>query len=100
MKGVKTGGRHKGTPNKLTQTVREILAELNCNSIEGMALLAMDKNNTPELRGRMYAELAQYEYSKRRAVELSGIDGAPVEVNVTNDLISQVRSLIAARSAK
>ena len=42
-----------------------------------MARIAMDENNAPELRGRMYAELAQYTAPKLRAIEHSG------EANVT-----------------
>ena len=40
--------------------------------VEGMAKLAADENNSAELRGRMYAELAQYVAPKRKAVEHSG----------------------------
>ncbi|MHB8698275.1 MAG: hypothetical protein ACYC9J_09680 [Sulfuricaulis sp.] len=36
-----------------------------------MARLAMDEANPPELRGRMFAELAQYVAPKRRAMEIS-----------------------------
>ena len=45
-----------------------------------MALIAMDESNPPELRGRMYAELAMYIAPKRRATELTGADGAPIAV--------------------
>lgn len=41
-------------------------------SVECMAKLAADENNSAELRGRMYAELAQYVAPKRKAVEHSG----------------------------
>lgn len=70
--GLKTGGRKKGTPNKRTQEIQDRLAELNCDPVEGMAKLAMDPENSPELRGRMYSELAQYVYPKRKAIEHSG----------------------------
>lgn len=70
--GMKTGGRKKGTPNKRTQELQDRLAELDCDPVEGMARLAMDPNNNPELRGRMYSELAQYVYPKRKAIEHSG----------------------------
>ncbi|MEI7658898.1 MAG: hypothetical protein WCK33_12625 [Phycisphaerae bacterium] len=58
--GFKTGGRTKGTPNKRTVEVMEKLEALGCDPIEGMARLAMDTSNPPELRGRMLSELAQY----------------------------------------
>ncbi len=74
-KGRKTGGRQKGTPNKATQDVVARLKELGCDPIEGMAALALDTKNTPELRGRMFAELAQYVAPKRKAVEHSAEPG-------------------------
>ena len=64
-------GRVKGVPNKRTLDVAQRLAALKCDPIAGMARLARDKNNPPELRGRMYAELAQYVAPKRRAIEHS-----------------------------
>ncbi len=78
MKGAKTGGREKGTPNKKTQAVIDKLAALDCDPIEGMARIALDDQNSPELRGRMFSELAQYIAPKRKAIEHSGEGGEPV----------------------
>ena len=64
-------GRRKGTPNRLTGDIAARLEALGCDPIEGMARLAMDEENTPELRGRMYAELSSYLYPKRKSVELA-----------------------------
>jgi hypothetical protein len=47
-----------------------------------MVKLAMDLNHSPELRGRMYAKLAQYVAAKRKAIEVTGEDGGPVMVGV------------------
>jgi len=69
---ARLGGRAAGTPNKRTQDVIERLEALKCDPIEGMAKIAMDANNPPELRGRMFAELAQYIAPKRKALEHSG----------------------------
>ena len=73
--GRKTGGRKAGTPNKRTTELVVRLEALGCDPIEGMALIAMDVSNTPELRGRMYAELASYLYPKRKAVEVRPDEG-------------------------
>ena len=70
--GVKTGGRVKGSLNKATRDVHERLAALHCDPIEGMALIAVDPGASLDLRGRMYAELAQYVAPKRRAIEHTG----------------------------
>ena len=40
-----------------------------------MAGLAMDAANAPELRGRMYSELAGFVSPKRKAVEHTAADG-------------------------
>lgn len=65
----KTGGRKRGTPNKLTKAVIDRLAELKCDPIEGMARIAQDESAPVDVRARMFAELAQYVAPKRNAVE-------------------------------
>ncbi len=75
-------GRRKGTPNRATAEISERLAELGCDPIEGMASIAANEANPAELRGRMYAELAQYVYPKRKAVEHSGYGGDPVTIRI------------------
>jgi len=87
--GRKTGGRQKGTPNKRTEEVSERLVELGCDPIEGMALIAMDESNSPELRGRMFAELASYVAAKRRAVEVT----SPAEAEPTKEVILLAEAL-------
>ena len=76
--GKKTGGRQAGTPNKRTTELSERLEALGCDPIEGMAQIAMDQANPPELRGRMYAELAGYLFPKRKATEIKIDDGPKV----------------------
>ena len=76
--GKKTGGRHAGTPNKRTVELTARLEALGCDLIEGMVQLAMDQANPPELRGRMYAELAGYLFPKRKATEVKIDDGPKV----------------------
>ena len=79
-------GRPKGALNKRTQAVADLLAEMDCDPIVGMAMIALDAHNPIELRARMYAELAQYVAPKRRAVEHSG------EVNLVEQLLLEAGS--------
>src|SRR5689334_15702154 len=81
--GRKTGGRTKGTPNKNTRAIVEVLQELDCDPIEGMARIAMNRRNPPELRGRMFSELAQYMHPKRRSTEIAGPTGGPIKTSMT-----------------
>ncbi len=83
--GRKTGGRKAGTPNKQTAELVERLEALGCNPIEGMAQLALNVENTPELRGRMFAELAGYLYPKRKAVEVKSDDGPSVIFQISTE---------------
>jgi len=71
--GNKTGGRKKGTPNKITVEVIELLEQLNCNPVEGLARLALE-SNCEEMKFKAYKELAQYVAPKRRAIDLRASD--------------------------
>ncbi len=74
--GRKTGGRQRGVPNKRTVEIADKLAALGCDPITGMAHMAMDNSYPPELRAKMYSELAQYLYPKRKAAD-GGLDDTP-----------------------
>jgi hypothetical protein len=80
--GRKTGGRVKGSLNRRTIEVQARLEELGCDPISGMAMIAMDVSNPPELRGRLFAELAQYVAPKRRAIDLGQNEGHQVHIHM------------------
>ncbi len=81
MPRPKTGGRKKGTPNKANQDIQAKLLELGCDPIEGMAIIAGRSMEEGELQlaGQMYKELAQYVAPKRKALEVTGKDGGPMQ---------------------
>lgn len=79
-KGRKTGGRAKGVKNRATLDVEAKLKRLGCDPIAGMAAIALDVASPPELRARMFSELAQYIAPKRKATEITGAEGGPVQV--------------------
>jgi hypothetical protein len=78
--GRKTGGRKRGTPNKITlsREVSERLEALGVDPIEGLTRLAADPKNSPELRAKVLSELMEYLYSKKRSLELTGSQGGPL----------------------
>ena len=45
-------------------------------------MIAMDESNPPELRGRMFSELAQYVAPKRRALDMDSPSTAPVTIRL------------------
>ena len=80
-------GRKKGTPNRSSLEAAERLRELNCDPIEGMARIAMDEKHSPELRGRMFAELAHYVAAKPKAVELAADPVAPAQSKLVVEFV-------------
>ena len=81
--GYKTGGRTPGTPNRKTQAVIDRLEALGCDPIERMASIAMDEKVEMSIRAQMYKELAQYISSKRKAIEVSGEETAPIPITIS-----------------
>lgn len=73
--GKKTGGRTKGTPNKATQDLLDMIEATGCcHPVQGMAEIAMQARSEGnlELAKDCYKELAQYVAPKRKAIEHSG----------------------------
>jgi len=97
---TKTGGRLKGTPNKRTQSLIERAEALGVDPFEVLLHVAKGdwkslgyKTGTTEgpfgskperitLKDRMHAaaEACQYIHPKRKAVELTGKGGGPLDV--------------------
>ncbi len=71
-------GRKLGSKNKRTLGIEQALDAGNCNPIQGMIDMVNDETTEPSIRAKLYCELAGYIYPKRKAIEHSGIDGAPV----------------------
>src|SRR3954452_20908708 len=65
-------GRPLGSRNRRSLAVEEKLAELGCDPISAMALLATDETVAIELRIKLYCELAGYVAPKLKAIEHTG----------------------------
>ena len=72
--GIRHGGRAKGTPNRKTQSLMQICEEMGLEPFVEM-ILAMQQVHEPKERFRMAAEICQYLYPKRKAVEHSTEEG-------------------------
>lgn len=78
----KTGARLRGTPNRATEALCQRLATLGCDPREGLAKIASGPATEPSLRVRCFAELAQYVYPKRRAVDLASAEASKMKILV------------------
>tara|TARA_B100000287_G_scaffold365834_1_gene360752 strand:- start:21173 stop:21499 length:327 start_codon:yes stop_codon:yes gene_type:complete len=81
--GARPGaGRPKGQANKRTQAIQERLEELQCDPIEGMAMIANDMSLDHSLRLAAMKELAQYVAPKRKAVDMATTFDGSVNIEV------------------
>lgn len=112
--GVRYGGRVKGKLNKQTEKAREIADRLG---VDPLAILLFYASNnwkalgyktepkqkiTHDLRIRAAQESAAYIHAKRRWVEISGVDGGPLDslISMTPEQRAQHKREIEARIAR
>lgn len=90
--GARPGaGRPKGQANKRSKEIADRLEQLNCDPIEGMAMIANDTSLDHGLRLAAFKELAQYVAPKRKAVDVdASIDGnVSIEVVKFSDIVDE-----------
>lgn len=80
MKGKKLGGRKKGTPNKVTGSIRETLMDL-CQNYQSSGLLNSDFMSL-EAKDRLYAfkEFLPYLVPKQQAVQFTDDTGNVITI--------------------
>ena len=92
-------GRPKGRRGRRTEAVEELLARLNCNPIQGMAMIACNHKKALgitedipiTLRAKMYEALAPYLQPKLKSSAIS----LEVERTGTNGSLAATDKLIA-----
>ena len=103
QKGVKPegSGRKKGTQNKrnvLRQEIFDKIVEKHGDPLEALAEMAFDPNNDLMVRKDCLKEVVQYGHAKKKAIEISGPDGGPIEMRL--ELIEQITGLIEKLNSK
>ena len=109
---AKTGGRKRGvkairqtirdprSPITFSRDVRARLEQLGCDPLEGLARIALaTEKSDPAIARYCYSDLASYLYAKRKAIEISGIDGGPIEIN-DNTALESLAARIAGIAAR
>lgn len=77
-------GRKKGVPNKATQNAREAIAEfVDGNADRLVTWLDQIALESPKDAFNAFMSVVEYHIPKLARQEHSGIDGAPIENNVT-----------------
>ena len=71
VKGEKTGGRKKGSPNKRTQSLIEKLEAANYCPVEDLLNIIRTEQLEPMDRANIDMKLMEYLYPKRKAVEIT-----------------------------
>ncbi len=72
----KTGGRKKGTPNKKTFILRDVLDSFGCDVPQRIVDLLPELK--PEKQADILVELMKYLFPTRKAIEHSGPEGGPI----------------------
>lgn len=80
----KTGGRQKGTPNKRTAELQEILG--NFNPAEKLMELYNKPTTKDDLKAMICKELMKYVYPQRKAVD-TNITGGGFIVEINNEAV-------------
>ena len=70
--GERRGGRQKGAPNKRTQEISDRVLELGRDPLEGMAQIAIDTRNSPDLRANRYGRALPSARSKAHVRHAAG----------------------------
>lgn len=80
MKGIKTGGRRKGTPNKTKVAERKAIAKSGLMPREFFLAIMRDRKQTLDVRMKAAHDAAPYCHARYQTVELTGQGGNAVAV--------------------
>ena len=80
-KGLKTGGREQGTPNKLTSDLRERISDFLNDNWEQVE--KDFKEIEPEKRVILFERLLQYTVPRLQATQITGKDPLPIIKGIT-----------------
>lgn len=85
----KSGGRQKGTPNKITADIKEIAQSFGEEAITYLVEIARNGDAPPAARVAAVKEILDRGYGKaKQDVELTGANGGPVETVTRIELVA------------
>ena len=98
----KLGGRQKGTQNKKTLAIKELKEICEDQGFNPFKILAdLCLHHDPAIQLAAVKEACQYIAPKKRAIEVTGLDGGPIQHEDINRLdLEATRSEIEAMLVK
>lgn len=82
-KGIKTGGRKAGTPNKVSADVRACVALIAQNLVgEAEDWIRRGAKKQPLKAAQVLGQLLEYHIPKISRIEHTGHDGGPLQVSI------------------
>ena len=82
-KGIKTGGRKAGTPNKKTTELIELLGDYN--PITRLIEIAKDENTPLDMQVKINLDLMPYIYPKRKSIDMNTNDMPEVKIYINHE---------------
>lgn len=82
-KGIKTGGRAKGTPNKKTTELMELLGDYN--PIQRLIEIAKDENTSLDMQVKINLDLLPYIYPKRKSIDMNSNEMPEVKIYINHE---------------
>ena len=82
-KGIKTGGRKKGTPNKKTTELMELLG--NYNPVKRLIEIAKDENTSLDMQVKINLDLLPYIYPKRKSIDMNSNEIPEVKIYINHE---------------
>ena len=79
-----SNGRGKGSKNKKTLLVEDMMERHEYSPIESMIILAQDTKTDLGIRAKLHSDLACFVYPKRKAIEHSGGSGRII-INISKE---------------
>ena len=80
---TKTGGRAKGTPNKKTTELMELLGDYN--PIVRLIEIAKDENTSLDMQVKINLDLLPYIYPKRKSIDMNSNDMPEVKIYINHE---------------
>lgn len=85
----KSGGRQKGTPNKITADIRELAQQFGEEAIKSLVEIVRDGEAPHAARVAAIKEVLDRGYGKaKQGVELTGAEGGPLETITRIELVA------------